>query len=255
MEDGGWSSIFHPPSFGLFRYPPPMAFLTARWSNLCLFTWPVPAELLMRYLPRGLELDLHDGQPHVSLVAFDFLDTRVLDIPWPGYTEFPEINLRFYVRHGEDRGVIFIREFVPLRLVVFIAGAIYNEPYRVMPMQSRVAESADQITIRHELTFAGRTNRLSVTGKKPFTYPSQDSIEHHFKEHQWGFGATRGGVCTRYQVLHPLWLTCRVTEWELDWDWAGLYGPEWSILQDVGPSSIILSPGSAVSVMPRGHPA
>lgn len=92
-----------------------MAFLTARWSNLCLLTYAVPPELLEPRLPRRLSLDMREGRAFVSLVAFDFLETRVLEVPWPGYRVFPEINLRFYARDGEERGVVFIREFVPRR--------------------------------------------------------------------------------------------------------------------------------------------
>src|SRR5215468_781631 len=94
-------------------------FLTARWTNLFLATYAVPDDLLRPHLPPGLELDRRDGRAFASLVAFDFLDTRVLGVPWPGYRNFPEVNLRFYVRHGEQRGVVFVREFVPLRLVAF----------------------------------------------------------------------------------------------------------------------------------------
>ncbi|HWN91309.1 MAG TPA: DUF2071 domain-containing protein, partial [Verrucomicrobiae bacterium] len=104
-------------------------FLTARWSNLAILTWEVPPALLEPHLPAGLELDRRDGAAFASLVAFDFLDTRVLGIPWPGFTRFPEVNLRFYVRRGERRGVVFIREFVPQAVVGWVARALYNEPY------------------------------------------------------------------------------------------------------------------------------
>ena len=84
-----------------------MAFLTARWSNLCLFTYAVPPALLRSRVPPGLELDRREGlegEAFVSLVAFDFLETRVLGVPWPGFREFPEINLRFYVRRPAAEG-------------------------------------------------------------------------------------------------------------------------------------------------------
>src|SRR4051794_22295162 len=93
------------------------AFLTAQWTNLILANYAVPDALVLPYLPPGLELDRHEGRAFVSLVAFDFVGTRVFGIPWPGYRDFPEVNLRFYVRCGADRGVCFIRELVPLRLI------------------------------------------------------------------------------------------------------------------------------------------
>lgn len=76
-------------------------FLTARWSNVFLATYAVPPEVLERRLPAGLALDSRGGQAFASLVAFDFLDTRVLGVSWPGYRNFSEINLRFYVRREE----------------------------------------------------------------------------------------------------------------------------------------------------------
>src|SRR5438874_7358527 len=109
-------------------------FLTARWTNLFLATYAVPQEVLRPRLPRGLELDLRDGQAFVSLVAFQFLDTRVLGLPWPGYRNFAELNLRFYVRHGDQRGVVFIREFVPQRFIAWVARWLYNEPYLAAPI-------------------------------------------------------------------------------------------------------------------------
>src|ERR1700724_1878896 len=103
------------------------AFLTARWSNLFLATYAVPPALLEKRLPPGLHLDTRDGNAFVSLVAFEFLDTRVLGVPWPGYRNFPELNLRYYVRRGPERGVVFLREFVGLHLVSWIARNVFNE--------------------------------------------------------------------------------------------------------------------------------
>ena len=101
--------------------PKRRAFLSARWERLCLVTYDVDPARLAPLLHPELELDTRDGRAFVSLVAFDFLDTRVLGIPWPGYRSFPEVNLRFYVRHGDRRGVVFIREYVPKRLIAWIA--------------------------------------------------------------------------------------------------------------------------------------
>src|SRR5688572_29057707 len=112
----------------------PRPFLTARWTDLFLATYAVPPALLEPRLPPGLALDTRDGQAFVSLVAFQFLDTRVLGIPWPGYRHFAELNLRFYVRQGTERGVVFLREFVPQRFVAWVARWVYNEPYLAAPL-------------------------------------------------------------------------------------------------------------------------
>ncbi len=104
-------------------------FLTAEWRNLLLINDAVDEKILSEYLPPGCELDRLDGRCFASLVAFDFQETRVFGVRWPGFTNFPEINLRIYVRFGDVRGVVFVRELVPGRLVAAIARWLYNEPY------------------------------------------------------------------------------------------------------------------------------
>ena len=85
-------------------------FLTADWRHLINLTYPVAREHLLPHVPAGLELDLWQERPHVSLVAFEFLRTKIHGVKIPLHVNFPEINLRFYVRRGERRGVVFLRE-------------------------------------------------------------------------------------------------------------------------------------------------
>ncbi len=82
-----------------------MEFLRARWHDLLLVSYAVPDTWLRPYLPPGLMLDRWEGHACVSLVAFDFAETRVAGLAWRGFQRFPEVNLRFYVRDGDRRGV------------------------------------------------------------------------------------------------------------------------------------------------------
>ena len=110
--------------------------------NVALLSYPVPDELLVPRLPPGLALDRLADRAFVSLVAFDFVETRVGGVPWPGFTRFPEVNLRFYVREGDRRGVVFIAELVPSRVVTVLARLLYNEPYRVAALRERHPDGA-----------------------------------------------------------------------------------------------------------------
>lgn len=231
----------------------PRPFLTARWSNLFLATYAVPPELLEPRLPPGLALDLRDGRAFVSLVAFDFLDTRVLGVPWPGFRNFAELNLRYYVRQDDHRGVMFVREFVPQRFVAWLARTVYNEPYLAAPLASTIEDGPDLITLEHKLFFAGRTHTITATGRKPAYRPADDSVEHFFKEHHWGYGISRRGGMMRYEVEHPVWNTYPVERYQIDLDWAAVYGPEWAFLAGAIPTSTVLAVGSPVAVYPKGQ--
>jgi uncharacterized protein len=230
----------------------PRPFLTARWTNLFLATYAVPPALLANRLPAGLELDTRDGQAFVSLVAFEFLDTRVRGVSWPGYRNFAELNLRFYVRHGGERGVVFIREFVPQRLVAWLAQLCYNEPYRAAPLEGAVSESQASVTAEYRLQWAGRIHSLRITGKVPSFRPHEQSTEHFFKEHRWGFGTTRRGETCRYEVVHPVWDVYPVVDYRIDFGWGAVYGTEWEFLGRENPCSTVFAVGSAVQVFPAG---
>jgi len=230
----------------------PRPFLTARWCNLILAQYDAPADRLRPYLPPGVDLDARDGRHFVSLVGFQFLDTRVLGVGWPGFRDFPEWNLRIYVRRGDRRGVCFVREFVPQWFVASVARVVYNEPYRAAPMAMAVADAADAVTAEYRVEWGGRVHTLRAVGSKPAVRPGPDSAEHFFKEHSWGFGTTRRGRLLRYEVDHPEWDVYPVRDYRVDVDWGLLYGPAWADMTGREPTSVVLAAGSEVSVYPKG---
>jgi uncharacterized protein YqjF (DUF2071 family) len=227
-------------------------FLTAQWRNLILANYAIPEELLSPLVPPGCVLDRYDGQCWGSLVAFQFLDTRVLGIGWPGFRNFPEWNLRFYVSHEGRRGVCFVREFVPQWTVATTARVIYNEPYRSARMTMEVRDEADTISARYTVDWKGKLHSMRADGGKPAVVPPAGSTEHWFKEHSWGFGTSRGGNLIRYEVNHPEWAVHPVREFDADVDWALLYGPEWVQMNGAKPASVVFAVGSGVAVFPRG---
>src|ERR1035441_6746488 len=93
--------------------PNPGLFLTADWKWVAMANYAVDPSLLEPLVPRGTELDAFDGRVYVSLIGFLFNRSRIFGIPIPLHQSFEEVNLRFYVRRGEKRGVVFISELVP----------------------------------------------------------------------------------------------------------------------------------------------
>ena len=227
------------------------SFLTAEWRNLGLVTYDVDPSMLSPLLPPGCELDLRDDRAFVSFVMFDFLQTRVKGIRWPGHVNFPEINLRFYVRHAGQRGVCFIRELVPKRLIAWIARTIYNEPYVATAMESDVSHSDSMIQARHRFYFANRWHEATISGQVPAVRPPADSVEHFFKEHEWGFGQSRRGALRRYRVVHPEWDVYPEARVKLNVDFGAVYGDQWAILNDRVPYSVVFAVGSEVAVYPH----
>jgi uncharacterized protein YqjF (DUF2071 family) len=116
-----------------------------RWHDLLFAHWPVPAEDLRRQLPRGLDLDLFDGQAWLGVVPFRMSGVRLRATPpLPGLSAFPELNVRTYVRRGEQRGVWFLSLDAASRLAVRAARAWFHLPYfeAEMELVARAGEVA-----------------------------------------------------------------------------------------------------------------
>jgi len=220
-----------------------------------LVNFDVDDAVLAPHLPPGCELDRYDGRAYLSLVAFQFLDTRVLGVRWPGFVNFPEVNLRFYVTHEGRRGVAFVREYVPSRLVAWIARVLYNEPYRAAPMHGRVDPTPDgAFTADYGIDDKRRSARfqLSVTTGAEARMPPPDSLEHFFKEHELGLGTDRRGNLVTYRVWHPHWSVYEVNSHTLAVDWAAMYGEEFAGLQNTPPRSVVFAAGSEIKVFSKG---
>lgn len=77
--------------------------LHQRWRQVLMLHWSYPAEVVAELLPDQLVPDLHDGTAWVSLTPFRAEGTRLPGAPsHPLWSDFPETNLRTYVRGPGD---------------------------------------------------------------------------------------------------------------------------------------------------------
>ena len=227
-------------------------FLSAGWRHLLLLNYATDPGVLEPLLPPGCELDRFEGDPYVSLVAFQFQDTRVLGVRWPGFTNFPEVNLRFYVRYRGERGVCFVREYVPSRLVAAMARVLYNEPYRKAVMTGEVTFANGGVEASYHLKYGRHSLSLEVRARNPPSLPPENSAEHFFKEHELGVGRNRAGETLTFRVHHPHWRIFPIEEFTARIDGAGLYGERFAFLSQRQPDSVVFAEGSEIVVYRKG---
>lgn len=232
--------------------PAARPFLRARWMHLAMANYAVDPACLRAHVPRGTELDLWNGTCFVSVVGFQFLETRVLGVPIPFHTNFDEVNLRFYVRRVVDgavrRGVVFVKEIVPRHAIAWIANALYDEKYVTLPMAHDDALASPARSLEYRWRFRGAWQRLRVVIAGDAVLPDERSEETFITEHYWGYTAQRDGSTLEYQVEHPRWKVWRAAETELLCDVAELYGAEFAPFLARAPSSCFVADGSAVLV-------
>ena len=216
--------------------------------------YEVDPGLLQPLVPAGTELDLYQGRALVSLVAFQFLNTRVKGFRIPWHVNFPEINLRFYLKRAVSdenrRGVAFIREIVPRRAITLVANTLFNENYVTRKMGQRVRVSGDSLKAEYTFAEKGREQKIScVTGITPQAL-KPGSLEEFITEHYYGY--TKGRRTLEYRVEHPQWRTLQIHDYTVAVDFGLAYGAGWSKLTGMRPHSVLFAEGSEVSVYSAG---
>lgn len=234
-------------------------FLTAHWEHLIMANYCVDPMVLQSAIPAGTELDFFQGQALCSVVGFLFRDTRIHGLSIPGYRDFEEVNLRFYVRkqtpEGWRRGVVFIRELVGKRAIATVARWLYREPYLCVPIAHSLTPSTDDQSqpglIRYEWQYDNQKNMLQATfsgNPEPHTPESEAAF---IAEHYWGYTAYSALKVGEYQVEHPPWRIWNAASHTLSFPSAEkLWGRKIATCLQKPPTSVFIAEGSAVSVYP-----
>ena len=227
-------------------------FLSARWENLIMANYEINPDVLIPYLPNGVELDFHHNKTYVSLVGFMFKKTNLFKIPIPFLGTFEEINLRFYVKRVEGdtikRGVVFINETVPYKLVAWLANKLYKEHYISIPTKNEIQITNLSKNIRYQWKINKEWNHIAVNAAKENEQMLPGSTEEFIFEHYFGFTKINNQVSQEYRVNHPRWRVNKVADYSIYCDFASMYGNDFSFLSNRQPDSVILAEGSPVTV-------
>ena len=213
--------------------------------------------------PPGTELDILHARPIISLVGFRFEDVRIGGLSVPSHRAFDEVNLRFYVRRRLAdgtwrRGVVFIKEIVPLPAVAAVARLVYGEPYVSLPMRHDITATQagdDSFGVCYAWRFGKRWQSISGRAAGHPSVVEPGSEEEFVTDHHWGYRARTDGRTNEYRVEHPRWAVWRLGSPRADCDVAELYGAAFAGPLAAPPRSAFLAQGSKVAVYRRILPA
>lgn len=229
-----------------------MSFLTAEWRKLAFANYAIEPEVLKKYLPLGTELDFYQDKCYVSLVAFMFINTKLLGIRVPFHSNFEEVNLRFYVKRREGnvwkRGVVFIQEIVPKPALTFIANSIYQEHYQTLPMNHKWEVNNEERIVEYHWKKNRTSYSFKVLANKKTSSIDENSFTEFITEHYWGYTKISNEITNEYEVKHPKWRQYLVYDSQIEVDFGKNYGSDFSFLNQKKPDTVILAEGSEITV-------
>lgn len=227
-------------------------FLKANWENIIMANYAVAPEILIPFLPKGLELDTYNGKCYVSLVGFMFKNSKIFKIPIPWFGSFEEINLRFYVKRIEagivKRGVVFINETIPYKIVAWMANKLYKEHYTTIPTKHTIEITESTKRLNYSWKINNAWNHISMEATITNQSMEKESFESFIFEHYFGYTKINDEHTEEYAISHPSWKINNVNCYSIDCDFEAMYGSPFAHLTNVKPDTVFIAEGSSVEI-------
>ena len=199
------------------------------WNHLLFLHWAESSERLRPLLPRGLELDDHQGTTYIGVVGFLMEQVRPRGLPaLPWLSFFRELNVRLYVRDRWGRpGVHFLSLDCDRAVAVWIARTCFSLPYRHATMDFGTAHGESTLTCQRRGTRLGPAV-YSWSPASPPLVSEPGTVEFHLLE-RYRFFTERRGRLQEGRVRHAPYMasSARLSGWSaLPLAWNGLPLPE-----------------------------
>ena len=180
--------------------------MTQTWHDLLFAHWPVDARTVRGKVPSAFDLDLFDGTCWLGIVPFQMTNVAPRGVPsMPWISEFPELNVRTYVRVGDRPGVYFFSLDAGSTVAVQTARTLLNLPYYAASM-SLVAR-AGMIEYDSRRKDSNPAANLKAT-YRPFgdeRQPARGSLEYFLTERYCLYNHDHANRPYSLDIHHPPW--------------------------------------------------
>src|SRR5215467_8032460 len=181
--------------------------MVQQWHDLLFAHWALQPEQLRRLVPPQLELDLFQGKAYVAVTPFHMSGIRARFLPpLPGFSRFPELNVRTYVRYGDVPGVYFFSLDAGSLPAVWAARAGYGLPYlhaemtvKPEPASSVIEYASRRLQNPRPAEFHGRYWPISEPWQR-----EKGSLEYFLTE-RYCLYVVRSGKIFRAYIHHVPW--------------------------------------------------
>jgi uncharacterized protein len=180
--------------------------MTQTWHDLLFAHWPVDPGYMRAKIPSAFELDLFNSRAWIGIVPFHMTNVAPRGVPsLPWISEFPELNVRTYVRVADRPGVFFFSLDAGSAVAVQAARTLLNLPYYSASMKVAM----DARSIRYDSRRDGADTRAEFVATYepagPVFNAEEGSLEYFLTERYCLYNIGHGGTPYRLHIHHPPW--------------------------------------------------
>lgn len=189
-------------------YPMPATWvMSQKWRHLLFASWPLPPDELRRHVPPNFDLDTFDGKAWLSILPMHMEDLHFRWLPpIPGTSDFPEINMRTYVRVGAQRGIYFFSIDAACLIGSWVARTFFHTPYTYAHMALRESGSDFHMECRRRQSSRRQAAELVVSYRALGTpvVPPAGTLADFLTARDTAFAESRGAIYTG-PISHAPW--------------------------------------------------
>lgn len=186
-----------------FAMPTRKHSLIQEWKYLTFMHWEVSPKILSKYIPKDMELDLFEGKAYIGLIPFLMKDVHPrLLFPIGGISNFPEFNIRTYVKLNNKPGVFFLTLDAQSYITCLYAPYAYGLPYNYSKGNIKV-DNKKYIWKSNRRRKGFELSGFSILESEAMI-PSKGSLEEFLFERYCLFSLRNNKICIGY-IKHNPW--------------------------------------------------
>jgi uncharacterized protein YqjF (DUF2071 family) len=177
------------------------------WRDLLFASWSMPIEEVRSVVPPQLEVDSQDGRAWISLVPMRVQGAHFRDVePIPGLDHFCEINLRTYVKLGDERGVYFITIDCSDSIADWLGQKLFGVPFYRANIALVEQDGGFYIASRRTQSDMPAANFVASFQPTGDPFPtSADPMAQFLLERYFLALSDKDGSVHRVNIQHPAW--------------------------------------------------
>jgi uncharacterized protein YqjF (DUF2071 family) len=180
--------------------------MTQTWHDLLFAHWPVDPRKLRDHVPAAFELDLFEGVGWLGIVPFHMTNVAPRGIPsLPWISEFPELNVRTYVRVDDRPGIYFFSLDADSTLAVQTARTLLNLPYYSAAMTVRLRAGTIEYERRRHGDPPGATLSAHYRPVGILFHAVRGTLEYFLTERYCLYNLDHQGRPYGLDIHHPPW--------------------------------------------------
>jgi uncharacterized protein YqjF (DUF2071 family) len=199
------TAILHETAHRPWPVPDSPWVMTQTWHDLLFAHWPVNLQDLQAKVPAAFPIDLFEGTAWIGIVPFRMTNVAPRGVPsMPWISEFPELNVRTYVRVGHRPGIFFFSLDAGSSVAVHAARTLLNLPYYSAVMTvTAVSAAVDYHSQRNDDPSAMLAARYGPTAAP--SVAAAGSLEYFLTERYCLYNLDHLGRPYRLEIHHPPW--------------------------------------------------